>query len=199
MKKIVLAVLLTLCFSNAFAGIDEGIDAGTKNLFVYGGSAYPYALELNGVETEYGSLGYAFGAQFVYNSKDWLGLGLDFNYSKADDNLTSTGDTTKSQMWTGMFMMKIYLYPEEGVRFYLPLYGGFGNAKISSSGTTNLNSTETGLAAGTGLGIDFDLNDMWILGVEFRFTRMFIDSFGANKLNNDFDYSNGLIKLGYKF
>ena len=47
--------------------------------------------------------------------------------------------------------------------------------------------------------VDFDLNDMWILGVEFRFTRMFIDSFGANKLNNDFDYSNGLIKLGYKF
>lgn len=199
MKKILLGMLFALCFTNAFAGIDEGIDAGTKNLFIFGGTAYPHNIKINGVESEYGDLGPAFGAQFIYNSRDWFGLGLDFNYSKSGTKSTSSTDSTKSQMWTGMVMARINLWPQSGVRFYLPIGGGFGQAKISSSGSSNTSFEETDFALATGLGLDFDLNDMWIFGVEFRFTRIFVDKFGTNNVDNGFDYSNTFLRLGYKF
>lgn len=184
---------------NAFAGIDEGIDEGTKQLFIFGGTAYPHNIKINGVEKEYGDLGNGFGAQFMYNKKDWLGLGLDFNTSKSGTKNTSDTTTTKSQMWTGMIMARINLWPQSGVRFYLPIGAGIGQAKISSSSILDRGGDEFGFAAATGLGLDFDISDMWIIGVEFRFTRIFVDKFGSNSVDNNFDYSNTFLRLGYKF
>ena len=193
MKK--LAVLFcALCVLGlpAFAGIDQGINKGMIHLSVMGGFAAPISDYEDDIA--FGGNGATYGAQLMLHGTQYFGIGPEFNMTNFEKEKTD-GIDYSADIMRFMVAMKFTFSPEAKTRFYIPL--GVGMAKYRAKlGGTDESCTKP--AAYAGLGVEADLNDIFIVGGEARYNAWMIDKekFGDTKYLSDVSL---LLKLGIKF
>ena len=193
MKK--LAVLFcALCVLGlpAFAGIDQGINKGMIHLSVMGGFAAPISDYEDDIA--FGGNGATYGAQLMLHGTQYFGIGAEFNMTNFEKEKTD-GIDYSADIMRFMVAMKFTFSPEAKTRFYIPL--GVGMAKYRAKlGGTDESCTKP--AAYAGLGVEADLNDIFIVGGEARYNAWMVDKekFGDTKYLSDVSL---LLKLGIKF
>ena len=193
MKK--LAVLFcALCVLGlpAFAGIDQGINKGMIHLSVMGGFAAPIS-DYKG-DVAFAGNGANYGAQLMLHGTQYFGIGAEVNMTNFEKEKTDGVDYSADIM-RFMVAMKFTFSPEAKTRFYIPL--GVGMAKYK--GKSDLaNESCTKPAAYAGLGVEADLNDIFIIGGEARYNAWQIDKkkFDDTEFLSDVSL---LLKIGIKF
>lgn len=193
MKK--LAVLFfALCVLGlpALAGIDQGINKGAINLSVMGGFAAP--VTDYDWDDAYGGNGPTYGAQIMLHGTQYFGIGAEFNMAKYEKQ-KSSGIEYSADIARFMVAMRFTFSPEAKTRFYVPF--GLGMAKYKGKAAGNEDSC-TKPAAYAGLGVEADLNDIFIIGGEARFNAWQLDDekFTDTKWLSD---ASLLLKVGIKF
>jgi opacity protein-like surface antigen len=200
MKKLLLAALFAVFVLPVYAGIDEGIDKGMTHVFVLGGAAFPigqYEYEVNnGRETyDIGGAAFTYGAQIMHYLTPVFGLGVEFNGANYPSQKTD-GITVKTDRYNFMLAGKISLAPQAKARIYIPFGGGVAQVK-TSNGLLSEKSTKPAFYAG--IGVETDLNDIFVSGFEARYNGFWFDK---DKLGTDNDLLSDvsiLLKLGMKF
>lgn len=205
MKKVLGGIILTLLFMPAFAGIDTGIDAGMTHVSLLGGFAAPisdYKLTSN---IEYGDSGPVYGAQIMHYLTPHFGLGAEFNatnYQEAEGKVFGIDYKNSADRYAFMLAGKIVFVPQAKTRFYIPFGAGFnrfkGKVKSVAAGVDG-SETCTEPAFYTGLGIETDLNDIFIFGIEGRYNGFGLDKDKFNTDNSYLDDAALLLKFGIKF
>lgn len=193
MKK--LAVLLfALCVMGlpAMAGIDQGIDKGMVYVSVMGGFAAPVT-EYEG-DIAYGGNGPTYGAQLMFHATQYFGVGAELNMTKFEKEKTAGADYS-ADLANFMVAMRFTFSPEAKTRFYIPFGAGMAKYTGKNSGAEE---SCTKPAAYAGLGVEADLNDIFLIGGEARLNAWQLDKdkFG------DTDYladASLLLKIGIKF
>ena len=193
MKK--LAVLFcALCVLGlpAFAGIDQGINKGMIHLSVMGGFAAPIS-DYKG-DVAFGGNGATYGAQLMLHGTQYFGIGAEFNMTNFEKEKTDGVDYSADIM-RFMVAMKFTFSPEAKTRFYIPLGVGMAKYKAKLGGT---DESCTKPAAYAGLGVEADLNDIFIIGGEARYNAWMLDKekFNDTKYLSDVSL---LLKIGIKF
>ena len=193
MKK--LAVLLfALCVMGlpALAGIDQGIDKGMVHLSVMGGFAAP--ISDYDWDDSYGGNGPTFGAQLMFHGTQHFGIGAEFNMAKYEEQ-KSSGIEYSADIARFMVAMKFTFTPEAKTRFYIPLGVGMAKYTGKASGSEENCTKPAGYA---GLGVEADLNDIFVIGGEARFNAWQLDDekFTDTKWLSD---ASLLLKVGIKF
>lgn len=193
MKK--LAVLLfALCVMGlpALAGIDQGIDKGMVHVSIMGGFTAPIT-DYEG-DVAYGGNGPTYGAQLMFHGTEHFGIGAELNMAKFEKEKTAGVDYS-ADIARFMVAMKFTFTPEAKTRFYIPLGAGMAKYTGKSNGAEE---SCTKPAAYAGLGVEADLNDIFIIGGEARFNAWQLDKekFGDTEWLSDVAL---LLKVGIKF
>lgn len=194
MKK--LAVLFfALCVLGlpAFAGIDQGIDKGMIHVSIMGGFAAPIS-DYEG-DVAYGGNGPTYGAQIMFHGTQYFGIGAELNMAKFEKEKTAGVDYS-ADIARFMVAMKFTFAPEAKTRFYIPFGVGMAKYKGKMSGLGDESCTKP--AAYAGLGVEADLNDIFIIGGEARYNAWMVDKdkFGDTDYLSDVSL---LLKVGIKF
>lgn len=196
MKKL-LSVLAIFLATASFAGIDYGLDAGATRLGIFGGMSTPMAdWNMGASDAKAGKAGPAFGVEFVRNITSVFALGFEVGYASYPSNAFNDALSIKSSVFNGSVLGRINLFPSAPTRIYIPFGAGLNYFKAETSVGGEGTNTAPGLTAG--LGIEFDLGPDFVLGVESRYTQIFLnkDDFGDN---DAFSALSAVVKLGMKF
>lgn len=209
MKKVLLSVIFASLFMPVFAGIDTGIDAGMTHLSLLGGAAAPissYDMTAPGSDDnlDYGDIGPTYGIQIMHYLAPHFGLGAEFtatNYMDSDLTVGPVKYTTGADRYGFMLAGKFVFSPAAKTRFYIPVGGGFSRFKATMEDNTGNSESAscTKPAFYAGIGVESDLNDIFIFGIEGRYNGFFLDK---DKFGDDSDYLDDaalLFKLGIKF
>lgn len=205
MKKILSGVLFAFLFMPAFAGIDKGIDAGMTHLSLYGGFAAPMSDYKLSSDLEYGDSGPTYGAQLMHYLTPNFGLGAEFNATNYQDAKGAFGASkykNSADRYAFMLAGKVVFMPEAKTRLYIPLGAGFSRFKGKVENTTlgaSGSETCTEPALYAGLGVETDLNDIFIFGIEGRYNMFGLDKDKFNTDNSYLDDVALLLKIGIKF
>ena len=185
-----------------------GLHTNDTRVEFFGGVAFsPKEFSENGQTVQVADTGFTAGIAFVRNILPWLSLGLDGNYagfSKGDD-VTAGGETVnyRSGVATGLVTGRVYLFPHAMTR----LYGtaGLGAAYMytkEKNDTADSHHTydSTDFAWMLGAGLEFDIDETVIFGVEGRYNWLGLrsdhkDYFGED----DFHYWSVMLKMGIRF
>lgn len=205
MKKVLLGFMFAFLFMPAFAGIDTGIDAGMTHVSLLGGFAAPVADYKYSSKVEYGDSGATYGAQIMHYLTPHFGLGAEFNateYQEAKGTVFGMDYKNNADRYAFMLAGKIIFVPQAKTRFYIPLGAGFtrfkGTIKSVTAGFDDtLTCTKPSFYAG--LGVETDLNDIFIFGVEGRYNGFGIDKDKFKTENSYLDDVALLLKFGIKF
>ena len=193
MKKLIV-LFCTLCVLGlpAFAGIDQGIDKGMIHLSVLGGFTAPITDYDN--DAAFGDNGATYGAQLMLHGTQYFGIGAEFNMAKFEESKTA-GIAYSADIARFMVAMKFTFTPEAKTRFYIPLGAGMAKYKGKRGG---VEESCTKPAAYAGVGVEADLNDIFIIGGEARYNIWSLDKekFGNTEYLSDVSL---LLKVGIKF
>ncbi len=198
MKKLFITAVVCALFTPAFAGIDQGIEQGMTHLSVLGGFAVPVNEYGSGnSKLDYGDIGVTYGAQVIHHLTKNFGLGVEANgtnYDKTD--VTVSGNKVKSSADKyGFFVAgKVNFAPDAKTRFYIPFGAGFVQFKGKIGDVEEKNSKPALFA---GVGVESDMNDIFIWGFEARYNHWFMDDSKFADTNYLADVS-VLLKLGIK-
>ncbi|MGN0023623.1 MAG: outer membrane protein [Elusimicrobiaceae bacterium] len=194
MKKLFTAAVLCALLTPAFAGIDQGIDKGMTHISVLGGFAipateygfspvdagYPFGAE----DFDYADVGGTYGIQVMHYLTKNIGLGLEFNgtnYSEAEYTLSVGGAKndikTSADKYSIFVAGKFNFAPDAKTRVYLPLGVGFAKykGKIKDDYGVDDSESNTKPALYVGLGLESDINDIFIWGFEARYNHWWMD------------------------
>jgi opacity protein-like surface antigen len=208
MKKLLLAAVFAVFALPSFAGIDEGIDAGMTYVSVLGGFAAPidgYQPVNYSGSVDYGDAGPSYGAQIMHHISPYFGIGAEFNatnYDTAKDKLSTSSYENKADKYSFMLAGKINFAPAAKTRLYIPFGAGYSRFKGTVNNiTTHVSGEETSTkpAFYAGLGVETDLNDIFIFGIEGRYNYFQIDKDKFDSENGYLDDVSLLVKLGIKF
>ncbi len=204
MKKLLALAVVMLLAGSSYAGIDYGLDAGSTRFGIYGGMSSPTTdWTWGGPELDKnpaGKTGPIFGVEFIRNITPVFALGFDLGYSSYPGQTISDalGDSeAKSNVFNGSVLARINFFPSQPTRVYIPFGAGLNYFRTEVDGES-ANTTAPSLTAG--LGVEFDLSDIWTLGVEGRYSQIFINDdakFGSD--NDKFSSFNAMVKLGMRF
>ena len=205
MKKILSGIVCSLLFVPAFAGIDSGIDAGMTHVSLLGGFAAPITDYKYSSNVEYGDSGPVYGAQIMHYLTPHFGLGAEFNatqYQQAEGTRQSRDYKNSADRYAFMLAGKIVFVPQAKTRFYIPFGAGFSRFKgtlksIAEAQDETLTCTKPAFYAG--LGVETDLNDIFIFGIEGRYNGFGIDKDKFQTDNSYLDDISLLLKFGIKF
>ena len=194
MKKIAV-LFFSLCVLGlpAFAGIDEGINKGAINLSVMGGFAAPIS-DYDG-DVAYGGNGPTYGAQLMLHGTQYFGIGAEINFAKFEKQ-KSSGVDYSADLTNFMVAMRFTFSPDAKTRFYIPFGVGMAKYKGKMGGSSE---SVTKPAAYAGLGVEADLNDIFLIGGEARCNGWQLDDedkFGDTKFLSSVSL---LLKVGIKF
>ena len=193
MKKLIL-MFCALCVLSlpALAGIDQGIDKGMVYLSVMGGFAAPITDYKNDVA--FAGNGPTYGAQLMFNGTQYFGIGAEVSMTKFEKEKTN-GIDYSADLTNFMVAMRFTFTPEAKTRFYIPL--GAGMAKYKGKADSAEESC-TKPAAYAGLGVEADLNDIFLIGGEARYNAWQLDKekFGDTEFLSSVSL---LLKVGVKF
>ncbi len=205
MKNLLSGVLFAFLCMPAFAGIDSGIDAGMTHVSLLGGFAAPVSDYKFASNVEYGDSGPVYGAQIMHYLTPHFGLGAEFNatkYQEAEGTVFGMDYKNSADRYAFMLAGKIIFVPQAKTRFYIPLGAGFarfkGKIKSISAGVDG-SETCTEPAFYAGLGVETDLNDIFIFGIEGRYNGFGIDKDKFQTDNSYLDDIALLLKFGIKF
>ena len=185
-----------------------GLHTNTTRVEFFGGVAFgPKDWTDNGQTIQIADTGFTAGIAFVRNILPWLTLGLDGNYAgftKGDD-VKDGSDTLnyRSGVATGLVTGRAYLFPHAMTR----LYGtaGIGAAYMytkEKNDTADSKHTydSTDLAWMLGAGLEFDIDETVVFGLEGRYNWVGLRSdHKAHFGQKDFHYWSAMLKLGVKF
>lgn len=213
MKKLFLASVLLFAFSavsaqNYYPVEDYGLRAGTSRVDFYGGMVMPQgSWSHNGEKVDLGNIGWTAGLGFYRNISSVFALGLDANYAQFGDG-DKVNEGTAAQYYyrtgavTGLVAGRINFFPRHSTRLYVPMGVGLGHVFVRQKNMDGSHKTfnSTDLAGMLGVGLEFDMDEAWIFGVEGRYYLMRTrddvkTSFGKGHLH----YSEVMLKIGLRF
>jgi opacity protein-like surface antigen len=181
------------------------VNPGTHQAGITLGLANPLSnVSVNDESETFGGVGPAFGFDYLYQLQRNLSLGGDFNYKSLGDNNFTTGPgptEIKSSAWTLLAVGKVDFLPDNNIRPYGLLGLGVGGVKreVDYNQRPSLNSSQTssGLAFALAGGVDYDINDDWLVGAELRYNIIGTNEneIGAGRVGT----LDILFKAGYKF
>ena len=187
MKKLFTAAVLCALLTPAFAGIDQGIDKGMTHISVLGGFAVPtteYGFGPSGADFDYADVGGTYGVQVMHYLTQNIGLGLEFNgtnYSEAEYDIYGIGMEehfkTSADKYSIFLAGKFNFAPTAKTRMYVPLGVGFAKYKGKIKDDLGLEDSKTNTkpALYVGLGVESDINDIFIWGFEARYNHWWMD------------------------
>lgn len=224
MKKILLLCCLFFAvpaFAQDYYPLqDYGLRKDTLRLELYGGLSLPedsWGWNSNGRNIdpgsgggasseprshELGTNGWTAGIGFTRNVYSFFGLGLDANYTQFGDGKKDGTGYYRTGVATGLITGRLTLFPSSAIRPYVPFGIGinrtFAQHKRSSGTHNTIDGTD--LAQMLGLGLEFDMEDDMILGVEARYYRVNMadelkEAFGKDH----FQHLLVMLKLGFRF
>jgi opacity protein-like surface antigen len=176
MKPINAALLAVLLFVSTRANAQ--LRPGTQQLGLDLGVVDPLSSSQlgNGVSQRLGTAGPAFGFDYLYQALPNFSMGGDFNYKFEGTNSYSQpygGASVTSSLWTALVVGRVDPLPQSRLRPYALAGVGFGGASrsLTFAGAPAYNATRTsvGPAFALGGGMDYDLNDVWLVGAELRY------------------------------
>jgi len=128
---------------------------------------------------------------------------VDGNYTQfGDGDRTADKQFLRTGVATGLVTGRVSFFPSQATRIYIPAGVGLGHvfttAKQTSGDRITYNGTD--LAAMIGVGLEFDMDEDFIFGVEARYYMVKTadevkDNFGKNKMH----FTNLMLKFGYRF
>ena len=213
MKKLLLLATLLFTFSAASAQYyypvdDYGLHAGTNRIEFYGGMVLPQSnWSHNGQTVDIGNLGWTSGLGFYRNISSVFALGLDGNYAQlGDGDKVNKGTTSEYYLRTGaatgLVAARVNFFPRHSTRLYIPFGVGVGHTFVRRNNGDGSHKTfsDTDLAGMLGAGLEFDMDESWILGAEARYymlrTRDEIkEAFGKKHIR----YGEIMLKIGCRF
>ncbi len=213
MKKLLLLSTLLFAFSaasaqNYYPVDDYGLHAGTNRIEFYGGMLLPQSnWTHNGQSVDLGNLGWTAGLGFYRNVSSVLSLGVDGNYAQFGDGDKVNEGTVNEYYFrtgvaTGLVAARVNLFPRHSTRLYIPFGIGVGHTFVRQNKGDGSHKTfsDTDMAGMLGAGLEFDMDESWIFGVEGRYymvrTRDEIqNAFGKGHIR----YAEILLKIGCRF
>ena len=182
-----------------------GLRKDTSRLELYGGMILPgnnWEVKPGSTTYELGSTGWTAGLGFTRNVVRFFGLGVDANYAQlGDGKKDTTGSYYRTGVATGLVTGRVSFFPSSATRPYIPV--GFGIAHTFARHKTNGHHQTvdgTDLAEMIGLGLEFDLDDDMIFGVESRYYRIHMaDEMRDAFKKNHFHHVLIMLKIGCRF
>lgn len=217
MKKLILlcAVLMVAPLSamakdayHDYYGLEEyGLRNNTTRVEFYGGVAEPQSnWTHNGQEVEIGKTGFSAGLAFLRNIGPFFTLGLDGNYAGFASGDKFNAGTQKAKytsgIATGLVIGRFNFFPSQPTRFYVTSGLGIGHMfsreKFDDGTHDTVNSTSW--AGMLGAGVEFDVDDTVIFGVEGRYNLVDLDGDYQDALGKGrYHYLSALLKIGCRF
>jgi len=195
MKKLLALAVMFLAVSS-YAGIDYGLDAGSTRLGVFGGMSSPVKdWDFGGQSGTPGQAGGTFGVEFIRNMTPMMAVGFELGYTKYGDKAFN-GFDVNSKVFGGSVLGRINFLPSTPTRIYIPFGAGINYFNAEDSAGNSGTSTAPSLTAG--VGIEFDLSPEFTLGVEGRYTELFLSQSEFHG-NNKFSAIDAVVKLGVRF
>ena len=206
MKKLLLTVGALLFVSAAFAqdyyGLQEyGLRKDTTRIELYGGAALPQeGWRDRNTDIDLGKTGFSGGIGFHRNITPIFSLGLDGNYAQLGDKDQGSA-TLRTGIITGLITGRINFFPSSATRLYIPVGIGAGYMFTRvKQGKDHETYSGTDLAQMFGLGLEFDLDDSMIFGVEGRYYLVDVNDEVGKLTNRDrLHYIDILLKFGFRF
>lgn len=206
MKKLLLAVCALFFASAAFAqdyyGLQEyGLRRDTTRIELYGGAALPQeGWKDRNTDIDLGKTGFSGGIGFHRNITPIFSLGLDGNYAQLGDKEQGTAKL-RTGIVTGLITGRINFFPSSATRLYIPV--GIGAGYMFSrvkQGKEHETYSGTDLAQMFGIGLEFDLDDSMIFGVEGRYYLVDVNDEVSKLTKRDrLHYIDILLKFGFRF
>ncbi len=202
MKKLLLLCAFFIAVpavAQDYYGLQEyGLRKNTTRVELYGGMVLP-----KDSWNELGTTGWTAGIGFTRNIFSFFGLGLDGNYAQlGDGDKDASGNYYRTGVATGLVTGRFSFFPSQATRIYIPFGMGlahtFVRQKLSDGGHVTTDGTD--LANMIGAGLEFDLDDNIIFGVEGRYYLIDVankvkEAFGKNRYHH---YS-VMLKMGCRF
>ncbi len=213
MKKLIATVVFLMTFSavhaqNYYPMHNYGLRTGTTRVELYGGMVMPPSSWTHANEkVDLGDIGWSAGLAFYRNLSPVIALGLDGNYAQFGDGDKANEGSANEYFYrtgaaTGLVAGRFYLFPRHSTRLYIPVGVGLGHVfsrqKFADGSHKTYNSTD--LAGMLGAGLEFDIDEDVIFGLEGRYYMMrtrddFKTAFGKGHIH----YTEVLLKFGFKF
>jgi len=206
MKKLLLMCALFAAvpaIAQDYYGLQEyGLRKNTTRVEFYGGMVLPQ----NNWQTQgkdLGGTGWSAGIGFTRNVVSFFGVGLDGNYAQLGDGEKNAAKSYyRTGIATGLVTGRFSFFPSQATRLYVPFGIGLAHtfARLKNSDGTHVTTDGTDLAQMLGVGLEFDLDETLIFGVEGRYynieaTDEFEKAFGKSRYHH---YAL-LLKLGCRF
>lgn len=209
MKKLFVLMSLLLGASAVFAqdyyGLQEyGLRKNTTRVELYGGMVLPQnGWKDRDTNTDLGKTGWSGGIGFQRNIIPLFSLGLDANYAQlGDSDKKADKSYYRTGIATGLVTGRLNLFPSQATRLYIPFGVGVGHAFTRQKMADGSHKTTSGtdLAQMLGLGLEFDIDESIIFGLEGRYYLVdtaddFKKEFGHKHLH----YIDVLLKFGFRF
>ena len=182
---------------------DNGLYPDTTRIELYGGMVLPQsAWNHDGEKVDLGTTGWTAGLGFYRNVTRVLALGLDGNYAQfGDGDKKADGSYYRTGAATALVAGRINFFPRHSTRLYIPLGVGLGHifARENKDDGSHKTYDSTKWAAMAGLGLEFDIDENVIFGVEGRIYRMEMrsdmkEAFGKGHTH----YSEVMLKFGFR-
>ena len=211
MKKLLLLSTLLVsvpAFAQDYYGLQEyGLRKNTTRIEFYGGMVLPQDdWSHDGQNINLGNTGWTAGIGFTRNIIPVFSLGVDGNYAQLGDGDTfiSGGQESyyRTGIATGLITGRVNFFPSQATRLYVPFGIGVGHmfARQKFDDGSHKTTSCTDLAQMLGVGLEFDIDETVIFGVEGRYYLVeadsdFKDAFGKSR----YHYLTVMLKLGYRF
>ena len=215
-KLILLCAVLTVAPLGAFAkdayhdyyGLEEyGLRNNTTRVEFYGGVAEPQSSWThNGQEVEIGKTGFSAGLAFLRNIGPFFTLGLDGNYTgfASGDKFNAGTQQAKytSGIATGLIIGRFNFFPLLPPPVFITSGLGIGHmfSKEKFDDDTHETFNSTSWAGMIGAGVEFDIDDTVIFGVEGRYNLLDLnDSYSDALGKGSYHYLSAMLKIGCRF
>lgn len=211
MKKLfaLCALLLTLpAVAQDYYGLQEyGLRKNTTRVEFYGGMTIPQdSWNHGGQEVDLGQTGWTVGVGFTRNITPVFALGLDGNYAQLGDGdkfASASGNSYyRTGIATALVTGRVNFFPSQSTRLYIPFGIGANHlfARQKNEDGSHLTTDGTDLAQMIGLGLEFDIDETIIFGLEGRYYLIETadevkEAFGKNRMH----YMNVMLKIGCRF
>lgn len=204
MKKLLLLCALLAAvpaLAQDYYGLQEyGLRKNTTRVELYGGMSFPQD-NWKHAGVELGTTGWTAGIGFTRNVVSFFGLGLDGNYAQLGDGEKVAGKYYRTGVATGLVTGRFTFFPSQATRLYVPFGAGIGHVFArEKNGTAHQTFDSTDLVQMLGLGMEFDIDESVIFGVEGRYylqevNNEFKDQFGKSR----YHHMLFMLKLGCRF
>lgn len=181
-----------------------GLRKDTSRLELYGGMVLPgnnWEWKDGSGTHELGSTGWTAGMGFTRNVVSFFGLGLDGNYAQLGDGKKESSGYYRTGVATGLVTGRFTFFPSSATRPYIPFGFGIGHTfarhKLSGGGHKTVDGTD--IAQMIGVGLEFDIDDEYLIGVETRYYHIHMTNDMHDAFNkNHFHHLLIMLKLGWR-